>query len=112
MTTTPSSPSSALPDLAVPPARTLARRAGLPGGRAVAGALLVVTAGVGTFTLSNGDDAPTTRYAVAARPLDPGSTIDAGDLEWRPMALDPEVGERTFADPAPLAGAVVVVPLA
>jgi hypothetical protein len=83
---------------ATPPAsRTIARRPGLPGGRAVLGALLVVTAGVGTFTLGgNDDDGPSGRYPVLVRSVDPGDTVDDEVVEWRPMDLDPDVAARTF----------------
>jgi hypothetical protein len=70
----------------------IARRPGLPGGRAVLGALLVVTAGVGTFTLGgDGSGGPTGRYPVLVRTVDPGEPIATDDVAWRAMSLDPDV---------------------
>jgi hypothetical protein len=120
MTTTshPTGPAGALPPppTAPPPstaaARVIARRPGLPGGRAVVGALLVVTAGVGTFTLAGqDDDASTGRYPVLVRAVDPGERITPDDVVWRAMALDDEVDIRTFSTPEDLADVVALAPL-
>jgi hypothetical protein len=94
-------------------ARIIARRPGLPGGRAVVGALLVVTAGVGTFTLGGrGDGGPSTRYPVLLHGIDPGQVIAAADVDWRPMELDPDVAGRTFRAPDEIVGAVALEPMA
>jgi hypothetical protein len=105
-------PPPAAPAPMVAPARLLARRPGLPGGRAVVGALLVVTAGVGTFTVAGGDgDGPTGRYPVLRHAIDPGERLDGGDVDWRPMALDPDVADRTFTDAGDLTEAVALAPI-
>ena len=93
--------------------RILARRPALPGGRAVVGALLIVSAGIGTFAVATrGNDGPTTAYPVLVRAVDPGQAITDGDVEWRAMELDPLVAARTFGDPTELAEAVALAPLA
>jgi hypothetical protein len=93
--------------------RTLTRRPGLPGGRAVVGALLVVTAGVGTFTLGrDGGDESTGHYAVLTRAVDPGEELTTDALDWRPLSLDDEIDGRAFHDRGELDGAVALVPLA
>jgi hypothetical protein len=93
-------------------ARTIARRPGLPGGRAVVGALLVVTAGVGTFTFGGrGDDGPSTRFPVLVHRIEPGEPITEDDVAWRPMDLDPDVAARSFVEGSDLAGALALVPM-
>ena len=90
----------------------LTRRSGLPGGRAVAGALLVVTASVGTFAVARQHDrAATTDYPVLIRAVDPGEPITDAVVTWRPMSLHDDVATRTFTDPGDLADAVALVPL-
>lgn len=94
------------------PARVIARRPGLPGGRAVVGALLVVGAGVATFALATGrDDGPSTSYAVLVHPVDPGERIDADDLTWLRMDLDDEVAETSFRAGEPIDGAIALAAL-
>lgn len=111
--TTPLSAAAAPARSARSAARVIARRPGLPGGRAVVGALLVVGAGVATFALATGrDDGPSTEYAVLAHAVDPGQRIDAADVAWRPMDLDDEVAEVSFRAGEPLDGAVALAPLA
>jgi hypothetical protein len=113
----PAPPGTPPPPLAPPVAsRTISRRPGLPGGRAVVGALLVVTAGVGTFTLgSDGGDGPSGRYPVLLRSVDPGEVVARDAVEWRPMNLDPDVAARTFSSTRDgvdeLTGAVALVPM-
>ena len=111
-------PPGASPPPPAPPvaSRTISRRPGLPGGRAVVGALLVVTAGVGTFTLgSGGGDGPSGRYPVLVRSVDPGELVERDAIEWRPMDLDPDVAARTFeygSDSADqLTDAIALVPM-
>ena len=57
------------------PARGGVRRA-LPGGRAVAGGLLVAVAAVGAFAVASGDDRPSTTYLVAAAAVPAGAPLD------------------------------------
>ena len=93
--------------------RMLARRTGLPTGRAVFGALLVIVAAVGTFALATGrDDGPHTRYAVLVREVSPGARLKSSDLELRTMVLDEGVRARAFTDIDSLVGAVALTPLA
>jgi hypothetical protein len=90
----------------------LARRRGLPSGRAVLGAVLVVTAGIGTFaTASARHEADRARYVVVTRSVAPGSRLVASDLALRPLGLDADTAPQAFRDPAALVGAVALGPL-
>ncbi len=61
--------------------RVVARRTGLPGSRAVVGALLVVAAAVGTFAAYLSATAPPQdEWLVAARPIARGEVLAASDL--------------------------------
>ena len=94
------------------PGRLLARRRGLPNGRAVLGGLLVTVAAVGTFAVaSSRDDADRARYVVVARAVAPGARLTAADLALRPLALDADVASQSFTDPAAITGAVALGPL-
>jgi hypothetical protein len=74
--------------------------------------LLVVTAGVGTFSLAGADDgAPSVDYPMLVRPVDPGRPITVDDVDWRPMVLDDDVATHTVIDPRDLDDAVAIVPL-
>lgn len=92
--------------------RVLGRRRALPGGRAVAGALLVTLALVGTFSAwARASTGPTTLYVVAARDVSAGATITRADLEL--VALDlGSSGRRAFTDVTPLVGSIATAPLA
>ena len=91
---------------------TVRRRRGLPNGRAVVGGLLVAVAAVGVFSAyTSSTAAPTTRYVVAARDLNPGERIDPGALELVGLDLPEQQRARAFEDPAQLADATVVEPL-
>lgn len=94
---------------------TTGRRAALPNGRAVVGGLLVAAAAVGTYAAwSAADDAPSTRYAVAARDVAVGEVLEAGDVEL--VAMDAPASLRTNAfegdDAGVVVGQVTVAPLA
>jgi hypothetical protein len=92
--------------------RRLARRRGLPSGRSVLGAVLVVTAGLGTFaTASARHEADRARYVVVTRSVAPGTRLAAGDLTLRPLGLDADTAQQAFRDPAALVGAVALGPL-
>jgi Flp pilus assembly protein CpaB len=94
-------------------ARPLRRRAGLPGGRAVVGGLLVALAALGVFTAwQQAAGGPGTSYAVATRALRPGQVLAPGDVELRPAELPSPSASRAYTDAAALVGAVVLGPLA
>ena len=96
----------------VPPPRIIERRRGLPGSRAVVGALLMAVAAVGVFvaytdaTQGTGD-----RVVVAARALRVGEPIEPDDLRTIVAELPNDVAGRTFGDPASLVGRVVLGPI-
>lgn len=67
----------------------------LPGGRAVAGGLLVAAAAVGTFLVARGDDGPpSTRFAVVATRVPAGAPLSAGAVTLTPLELTPAIAER------------------
>ena len=74
------------------PARGGVRRA-LPGGRAVAGGLLVAVAAVGAFAVASGDDRPSTTYLVAAAAVPAGAPLD-GAVTPAAIALPDGTAER------------------
>lgn len=95
------------------PLRVAGRRPALPNGRAVVGGLLVAAAVVLTFAVWVGaDDAPSTRYVVAARDLPVGEVLDAADLAAAPADLPGAVAGRAFTDAALVVGQRTVAPLA
>lgn len=97
----------------LPLSRSLQRRHSLPNGRAVVGALLLLVAGIGSFALAHRQGAVTrTSYAVLVHAVAPGARLAAGDLELRPMALDPSVAANAYTDTGRLTGAVALGPLA
>jgi hypothetical protein len=94
------------------PARTVRRRRGLPGSRAVIGGLLVAAAAVGLFAAaSRSSGGPRHSYVVAGRELAAGTRLQASDLIVSPMDLPPELRARAFERPTPLVGATLVAPL-
>ena len=95
-----------------PPGRTVRRRRGLPGSRAVVGGLLVAAAAVGMFAAaSRSAGGPTHSYVVARHELPAGTRLQASDLELVPMELAPGVRARVFDSAQPLVGATLVSPL-
>ena len=98
--------------------RRVTRQRGLPGGRAVVGALLVAAAAVAVFAAQLRATAePTTRFLVAATDIDAGTRIDAANLEalfgHLPLELAPAITERSILldDREQLVGQVVTSPL-
>lgn len=87
------------------------------GRRAVAlrpalGALLVLTAAVGTFTVAGSDEAvPRTTYLVASRALRPGDTIGTGDVTEVAIDLPAAQRDGVATDPSALRDAVVRIPV-
>lgn len=76
------------------------------------GGLLVAVAAVGTFAaVSGAGRGPSTRYYVAARDIDPGSTLGTEDLEAVAIEIPDRLEGRVFSDPDALVGAIVVGPL-
>lgn len=94
-------------------ARALARRRGLPRGRAVVGGFLIAVAAVVTFwAYSGANHVPRQWYVVAARSLVPGARIGPADV--RVVALDvPDAGVRDhlFGATQQLIGASVLAPI-
>src|SRR5688500_15969628 len=83
-----------------PPARSVRRRRGLPGSRAVVGGLLVATAAVGLFAAaSTSGQGPRQTYVVARHELNAGTRLAATDLELVPMELAPSLRARAFSTP-------------
>ena len=95
-----------------PSSRTVRRRRGLPGSRAVVGGLLVAAAAVGMFAAaSRSAGGPTDSYVVARHDLAAGTRLEPSDLELVPMELAPAVRARAFDRAQPLVGATLVSPL-
>ncbi|GGI05605.1 SAF domain-containing protein [Egicoccus halophilus] len=99
--------------------RRVRRQRGLPGGRAVIGALLVAAAAVGVFGAHLRATAePATRYLVASRDVDAGTRVDASNLELLfgalPLELAPAVADRSVLveQRESLLGQVVTAPIA
>ena len=96
-----------------PPSRTVRRRRGLPGSRAVVGGLLVAASAVGLFAAaSRSGDGPTRSYVVARHELAAGTRLEASHLELVPMELAPPVRARVFDNAEPLVGTTLIAPLA
>ncbi len=96
-----------------PTARVLGRRASLPGGRAVIGALLVTLAAVGTFAAYTASTAgPRAQAVVATIEVRAGDRLHAEDLRTVAVDLLPEQLAQVFASPAELDGAVALAPIA
>jgi Flp pilus assembly protein CpaB len=107
-----SPPTIPAPSDTASPGRTVRRRKGLPGGRAVVGGLLSAVAAVGVFAAFTAATAPpVTRYVVAAAELGPGEVIAASDLALVALDLPPDIRARSFDDIAVLTGAVTTGPL-
>jgi hypothetical protein len=93
-------------------ARTVRRRRGLPGSRAVVGGLLVAAAAVGLFAAaSRGSGGPQRSYVVTRHELAAGTRLQASDLALAPMELAPELRSRVFDTVQPLLGTTLVAPL-
>ena len=89
------------------------RAAVLPGSRAVLGALLCILAALLTLTAySKANKPPTTRYVVASADLEPGATIEAGDLQLVTMRLPSPVRSRVISRMDDLLDATVLGPVA
>ncbi|MEM7285092.1 MAG: SAF domain-containing protein [Actinomycetota bacterium] len=90
------------------PERTIGRRAALPSGRAVVGALLVTIAVVGLFAAYRQSQRETgVPHVVVARTVAAGDVIGRGDLAVRMLDLG-EIADRTFTDPTQAIGSVAV----
>jgi hypothetical protein len=97
--------------------RTAARRVisstrGLPSGRAVLGGLLVALAALGTYLVATRDGGGAARfYAVAARDLAPGTTVEAVDVKLAAIDLPPDQARGTFPVIDALVGATLRGPV-
>lgn len=93
-------------------ARTVRRRRGLPGGRAVVGGLLVAASAVGLFAAtSTSGRGPAHSFVVASHDLAAGTRLQASDLQLAPMDLAPGARAHAFDSTQPLVGATLVAPL-
>jgi SAF domain len=92
--------------------RTIDRRMGLPGARAIVGGLLVAIAGVCTFVAWQ--QAPGTAdrsYAVAAGPIHPGESLTADDVRFEPIDLPAGLSGAAFTDARTIEGRVALGPI-
>jgi len=88
------------------------RRPGLPGGRAVIGALLVALAAVGVFAAYAGaEHAPTGNAVVATAALPAGHRMTPDDVRTIPIDLPDGLATRTFPAAELVVGAVTLAPL-
>jgi Flp pilus assembly protein CpaB len=95
------------------PARTVARPAGVPGGRAVLGGVLVALSGLATFMMwTRATGTPEHAYAVAADTLDPGDPVGPNAVRWVRTDLPAGVAGAAFSDAAGLEGRVALAPIA
>jgi hypothetical protein len=92
--------------------RTIDRRMGLPGARAIVGGLLVAIAGVCTFIAWQQASGTADRsYAVAARPIHPGESLTVDDVRFEPIDLPAGLAEAAFADSRAIEGRVALGPI-
>ncbi|MDH3756170.1 MAG: SAF domain-containing protein [Acidimicrobiia bacterium] len=97
----------------LPAANTIARRRGLPTGRAVLGALLVAVAAIGLFVAyREAVGEPDTDYVILEAAVEPGERITAADVRIEAIDLPPEVGATAFTSIDQVVGAVAITPLA
>lgn len=90
--------------------RSFGPRRGLPGGRAIVGALLVTVATVGTFAYATADQPePGSPFLVVTRDLAAGETLSEDDTEVHTMDLAPAVARSAAASRAAVDGATVLV---
>ena len=93
--------------------RTVARRATMPSGRALGGALLIAIAAVVVFSAWLGTTGSSGHPAVVVtQPLAAGTTLSAGDLTTSKVQLPAATAGHTFSDPGGLVGRVLSAPLA
>lgn len=94
------------------PARQIRPRKGLPGGRAVVGALLVTVAAVTVFAAYlDATAAPATRYVVAVADIEQGARIQPSDLGLVGIDLPSDLHEGVFTDPEEVIGRIAVAPV-
>jgi hypothetical protein len=94
-----------------PTAAARRRRPAIPG-RAALGALLVVVATVGTWSLQgSGSAGPSTHYVVASHALPAGATLTAADLELRAMDLPQSTADASWRALDQVVGLVTLGPL-
>lgn len=94
------------------PARTIHRRPGLPGGRALVGALLMSLAAVGVFLAYTGaSEAPRDALVVAARTIQVGEEITIDDVRVVRAELPRSIEEATFATTDDVLGRVALGPI-
>jgi Flp pilus assembly protein CpaB len=96
-----------------PPRRVVARPPGLPGARAVLGAVLVTVAAIATFaSWQQASGAPDRAYAVAATGLDPGEPVTAESVRFVGIDLPAGVAHAAFSEQSDLQGRVTLAPIA
>lgn len=96
-----------------PSPRTLRRRQGLPGTRAVAGGLLVAAAAVGLFAANARlQGGPQHSYAVVRHDVAAGTRLQASDVVLEAMDLPAALRARAFGRLSDVVGTTVLAPLA
>lgn len=94
------------------PARTIHRRPGLPGGRALVGALLMSLAAVGVFLAYSGaNEAPRDALVVASRAIRVGEEITTDDVRVVRGELPGSTRAATFATTDDVLGRVALGPI-
>jgi Flp pilus assembly protein CpaB len=97
---------------ATEPGRVIQRRAGLPEGRAVLGALLMAIAAVGVFLAStDASEGPSDELVVASTAIRPGEQIAADDLRLLEAELPGSARGATFATIDEVVGRVALGPI-
>jgi hypothetical protein len=92
--------------------RLVARRTGLPGSRAVVGALLMAVAALGVYLAHlEATREPTTGYVIATRDLHAGALLGPGDLALEVLDLPAATAARAFRNVEDLAGHVALAPV-
>jgi SAF domain len=92
--------------------RTIERRVGLPGARAIVGGLLIAVAGVSTFAAwQQASGTADTSYAVAAHRILPGQSLTAADVRFEPIDLPAGLSAAAFADASSIEGRVALGPV-
>ncbi len=90
----------------------ISRRATLPSGRAVLGALLVTSAALAAYLAARpADPGPATTYVVAARPLSVGEVLDTSDLALVAADLPASLVEASYTDVTAVMGQVTLGPI-
>ncbi|MCB1285039.1 MAG: SAF domain-containing protein [Microthrixaceae bacterium] len=92
--------------------RRLRRSAGLPSGRALAGALMVTVAVLGVVAAyRDATTTATTEWIVVGRSVAAGTIISAEDLAYAPADLNDATARRSFTNPDDVIGQEALITL-